>query len=460
MDATLSLSRRSFLRFGGLSLGGMAMNPFGGASSFASGSAGGSLTTDKTVIFLFMQGGPTQFETFDPKPDAPDGVRTVGDVIPTSIPGVHFGEAFPKLAALANKLALVRSFVTGTQHGGLKPIVSEMTQGASLGAVYSRIVGAVNAKTGLPNAACLFPVSVNQKEALPRDRFGRFDATGPVGTAYAPFLPGGGGTFQENMKLRLDPTRLQDRRTLLGQIDSLQRNIDSTTFDGIDGQRQQSAEMLLKGAAAAFDLTRESQRTIDRYDTAKFVNPALWGTRKNGPNYTVNCNTLGKLLLLSRRLAEAGCGFITINTDFVWDFHADGNNVGVADGSKLVGAPFDHAVSAFIDDLEARGLSEKVLLVCCGEMGRTPKLNKNGGRDHWPKLAPLFLYGGGMTHGQVVGKSTKDGGEPATTQLEPKHLLATIAHTLLDVGKARIAPGMTAEVIQMLNAIDKVPGVI
>jgi len=122
--------------------------------------------------------------------------------------------------------------------------------------------------------------------------------------------------------------------------------------------------------------------------------------------YADHGRTLGKLLLLARRLCEAGCGFVTINTNFVWDMHADSNNPSTREGMGYVGLPFDHAVSAFIEDVEARGLSDRILLVACGEMGRTPRVNKNGGRDHWGNLGPLLFHGGGLKMGQVIGQST------------------------------------------------------
>jgi len=148
---------------------------------------------------------------------------------------------------------------------------------------------------------------------------------------------------------------------------------------------------------------------------------------------------------MARRLCEAGCGYVTVHDgyDGVWDMHADGNNLNIKDGMEACGPAFDHAVAAFIEDLEARGLSDKIMLVCCGEMGRTPKLNKNGGRDHWAKLAPLLLYGGGIPQGQVLGHSTRDGGEPAANPTTPKHLISTILHALFDVGRLRVAPSMT-----------------
>ena len=164
--------------------------------------------------------------------------------------------------------------------------------------------------------------------------------------------------------------------------------------------------------------------------------------------------------ILARRLAEAGCGFIPVNPEFVWDFHADNNNIGVDAGRKAVAAPFDHAVSAFIEDCEARGLGEKILLVCCGEMGRTPKINKNGGRDHWPALAPLILYGGGLTHGQVIGQSSRDGGSPEGDSNKPDNLLATIFRQLFDYGQLRLVTGLPNEIKQAAAKMNETPGVV
>ena len=130
----------------------------------------------------------------------------------------------------------------------------------------------------------------------------------------------------------------------------------------------------------------------------------------NHNNYRDHAHSLGKLMLLARRLCERGCGFVTVTTNFVWDMHADQNNATMTEGMGYVGAPFDHAISAFIQDVHERGLQEKILLVCCGEMGRTPKINAKGGRDHWGRLAPLMLSGGGLNMGQVIGQSTRDAG--------------------------------------------------
>src|SRR5262249_36765115 len=158
--------------------------------------------------------------------------------------------------------------------------------------------------------------------------------------------------------------------------------------------------------------------------------------------YVDNAKALGKLLLLARRLCERGCGFVTVTTNFVWDMHADVNNAGVAEGMRYMGQPLDHAVAAFLEDVAVRGLSGPIPLVVCGEMGRTPKINKNGGRDHWGNLAPLLLAGGGLKMGQVVGHSDHEAGTPQSDPVRIPNLVATILHRLFDVGELRVVRGM------------------
>ena len=161
-------------------------------------------------------------------------------------------------------------------------------------------------------------------------------------------------------------------------------------------------------------------------------------------------------MLLARRLCEAGCGFVTVTTNFVWDMHADQNNAGVEEGMQYMGLPLDHALSAFLEDVHQRGLSDDILLVVCGEMGRNPRINNRGGRDHWGGLAPLLLAGGGLRMGQVIGQSTRDAGEPATEPIEIKHLLATIMHTLLDVGALRTVTGVPSDVSRVITGADPI----
>jgi uncharacterized protein (DUF1501 family) len=203
-------------------------------------------------------------------------------------------------------------------------------------------------------------------------------------------------------------------------------------IEGSSSLQQQAFEALLNGVSDAFDLSQEDSRLVERYDTLPLANPDRINKKwNNHKHYADHGASIGKLLLLARRLCERGCGFVTITTSFVWDMHADVNNATCEEGMSYVGRPFDHAVAAFIDDVESRGLQDKILLVCCGEMGRTPKVNNEGGRDHWGGLAPLLLYGGGLASGQVIGQSARDGGTPLSNPIGISDLTATIMHSLL-----------------------------
>src|SRR5262249_16155929 len=263
-------SRREFLRIGTLGLGGLSLPHLLGARALAGGSK--PLTTGKSVIFLFQFGGPSQFETFDPKMSAPDGVHCVNGEIATALPGVTFGSAFPQLARRANQLAVVRSYVPGRDISNhvICPIVHRKeTLGASLGSLYSRLAGIIDPASGMPTNAALFPQAVDARSYPVRMDFGDFLATGPVGTAFAPFVPGGSSTLQENMRLRIDRDRLNDRRQLLGQLDGIKRRIDTSgVLDGMDRIKSQAFDIILRSAARAFDLSKESAKTIARYDTA------------------------------------------------------------------------------------------------------------------------------------------------------------------------------------------------
>ncbi|MDE0736075.1 MAG: DUF1501 domain-containing protein, partial [Pirellulaceae bacterium] len=411
-------------------------------------------------------GGPTQHETFDPKVDAPSGIASVGGDMPTSVPGTRFGVAMEKLAKHAHRMAVVRNYQTNMGHGGVNPVVSPHLGNANIGAAYSRVAGTNHPVTGLPNSMFIIPQSIDSEQKTLGTRFGKYDATGSLGSAYTPFMPGGKGPLQEAMNLNLSRDRFEDRRSLLSNLDDIRRKFDSLAeMDGLTGLQSQAANLITKGVADAFDLSQEDPRTLARYDTSGFYDPEQWRyngdkKRNNIPWYTAHTKTLGKELLLARRLCEAGCGFVTIHSEFVWDFHADVNNVAVPEGQKLVIAPFDHAVSAFIEDCDQRGLSDDILLVCVGEMGRTPKINAKGGRDHWGKLAPLMLYGGGLTHGQVIGKSTRDGGAPIGPPQTPDDLMATIFHTLFDYGQARLLTDLPSEVRSTLSMMEKRRGVL
>ncbi|MBQ97809.1 MAG: hypothetical protein CMP30_07420 [Roseibacillus sp.] len=451
-------SRRSFLQVGGLGLGGLSLSQLIGWR--ASAAKAGIPLKNKSVVFLFMHGGPPQQETFDPKMDAPAEIRSSTGEVKTSIPGVTFGSTFEKLAERATRLAIVRSYTTGNGNHDIKPIVGKDSLGANIGSLFSRIAGANVPATGMPRNVALFPRAVDADSQERVKQFGNLLAHGTVGASCAPFAPGSAKNgLQGDMTMWMSRQRLEDRMYLLNKIDNLKRAIDNGAADGLGELQEQAVNMITGGISEAFDLSGEDPRTIARYDTAPLINPnSISKSWNNHRNYRDHGQTLGKLMLLARRLCERGAGFVTVTTNFVWDFHSDKNNAGAAEGMDYCGVPFDHAVSAFLDDLHERGLSDQILLVCCGEMGRTPKLQNNGGRNHWGRLAPLMLAGGGLRMGQVIGESSPDAGEPASNPVTTENLIGTIMHTLLDVGQVRLMENLPRDVHQLVTSALPIKG--
>jgi len=452
-------NRRSFLKLGGtaaVAAGGLSLSDLATLRARAESIPG--VLTGKSVIFLFLHGGPSQYETFDPKMDRPEGIRSATGELSTTLPGVTFGRSFPGLAARAHRLNVVRSYVPGDANHDIKPIVGRDTFGANLGALYSRVAGANHPETGLPTNVLLYPRAVDGSTRPVTMEFGRFNATGPFSSAHAPYDPSGGGA----MSLAFPRERLDDRRALLASLDGLSRRLErDRMLEGASGMWDQACRLLSGGLAEAFDLGREDPRLVARYDTAPLVRPeAIDKKWNNHKNYADNAKSLGKLLLLARRLCERGCGFVTVTTNFVWDMHADQNNATMEEGMRYMGPPLDHALSAFLDDLHARGLDEKILLVACGEMGRSPRINGQGGRDHWGRLGPLLMAGGGLPSGRVVGLSDRDGAAPQSQAVTPRHLIATILHTLFDVAQLRLVSGLPREFSQTMVGWEPIPGLI
>ena len=201
---------------------------------------------------------------------------------------------------------------------------------------------------------------------------------------------------------------------------------------------------------------RDSPWTIDRYDTSKLFKAAetqqYYDMRRSS-------NLLGRQMLLARRLCEAGCGFVTVS-DCGWDMHANRNSPRFMAGIYPLGHQVDHAVAAFVEDVRERGLAEKILLIVTGEMGRTPQLNKNGGRDHYAPLTSLLFAGGGLNMGQVIGQSDAHAAQPASTPYNPKHLLAVILHSLFDVGQLRLQAGIPREIVRLAESSEPIDGLI
>lgn len=446
--------RREFLRVGGLSLFGATLTGLAGRTA-TSAEQLKSYATGKSVVLLFLGGGPSHIELFDPKMTAPAEIRSVTGEVATTHPGITFGGTFPQLAKLAQKFSIVRSFQS--KNGGHE-YVSVTTAGnptkAALGALYTRIVGTNHPQTGAPLHTLVLPEAVAPTGFKIGSNFETghlpgLTQPGTLGPNYQAFSPTGGGPLQQNMQLAIPAERFSDRRAVLTQLDRLRRNIDiSGQIQGLDRLQQQAYEVITGGVADAFDLSKEDPRTVARYDTSHcFKNEEVqrWGDMRR------STNLLGRQMLLARRLVESGCGFVTVS-DCGWDMHSNGNSPKGLAGMKWLGPQTDHAVAAFIEDCEARGLRDKVLLVVTGEMGRTPRINRDGGRDHYGELTPLLLYGGGLRMGHVVGQSDRDASRPISEPYTPNHLLSTIMHTLFDLGRLRLDQSLPRDVANVVQA--------
>ena len=226
-------------------------------------------------------------------------------------------------------------------------------------------------------------------------------------------------------------------------------------MDGASKFQQQAFDVIARGVGDAFDLTKEDPRTVAKYDTSglfKLTDVTKWYDMKRGTNL------LGKQMLLARRLCEAGCGFVTVS-DCGWDMHANENSPKNMANLDPMARQVDHAVAAFLEDIHERGLSDKILLVVTGEMGRTPRRNKNGGRDHYANLTSLLLAGGGLKTGQVIGQSDRTASQPTTERYTPKHLLATVMNAVLDLSEVRLKPGL-GRVANVLTEGEPIPGLL
>ncbi len=453
LSSQAACSRREFLRIGSLALGGLSLP--GLLAWRARAADSGRLTTDKAVVFLFLQGGPSQIETFDPKMTAPDTVRSIFGEVQTALPGITFGATFPKLAALADRTAVVRSFASNNaDHQNYVSVAGGNPLKAPMGSLYARVAGPNHPRTGIPTSTIVTPEAAAPDLKLPQNFETQalqklITASGTLGARYSFFDPSGGGQLRQNLELKLPRDRFDERRELLRQLDTFRRRVEEThALDDASAYEQRAYEVIVRGISQAFDLSKEDPKTVEKYDTSKLFDLAevnKWGDMRR------SSNLLGKQMLLARRLVEAGCGFVTV-MDAGWDMHSNGNSPKGLGGMKWLGPQVDHAVAAFLEDVKQRGLSDKVLLVVSGEMGRTPKINKNGGRDHWANLTPLLLAGGGLKMGQVVGQSDQQAGAPATEKYTPGNLLATVMQTVLDVGQVRLAREVPGNVINVLGA--------
>ena len=453
------LSRRDFLGVGSLGLGGLGLAEMLAVKDALA--SAGHVVRDRSVVLLFLQGGPPHIEMFDPKMSAPAEIRSVTGEVQTALPGITFGGTFPRLAAMADRLTILRSYASGNSgHTYQKVASGDNPLKATMGAIYARVAGTNDPESGMPSNTLVLPEAIDptlklksnfETKALPT-----LTAAGDLGPTCVAFNPQGGSELKRNMQLKLPRSRFDDRRLLLTRLDHLRRRFDNESIvDLTDKYQQQAFEVITRGVADAFDLSQESPSTVARYDTSHLFRQAdvsRWYDMSRASNL------LGKQMLLARRLCEAGCGFVTVS-DCGWDFHSNSNSPKNLGGMNFLGPQVDHAVAAFLEDVAERGLSEKILLVVTGEMGRTPRRNKNGGRDHYGDMTSLLLAGGGTRTGQVIGRSDHHATRPVTTRFSPANLVATVLHTLFDIGELRVVPSAPPQLVSFLERTRPIAGV-
>jgi hypothetical protein len=389
-----------------------------------------------SVVMLYLEGGASQLETFDPRPRAPQEFRSLFGAVKTALPGVEVSGLLPKLARRANKLAIVRSFThTEGAHEGAQhwiktgyPYPPEFfgkamripDQKPAFGSIVSRYRGPVHRVSGLPTYVRVLNYFLSYH-----------DGPAWLGRPYAPFVIGEGvNRMLADMSLKTSLGHLEDRRTLLKSFDRLDRGIDqSGSMRGMDSYQQQAVRVVLGKAKEAFDLSREDVKTREKYRTVE----------KHGPGIGMN-------LLLARRLCETGVPFVSLSHSY-WDHHG-----GLKSGLNELTPPLDHAVSAFLDDVEARGLEKDILLVITSEFGRTPRIDTRAmdlGRDHWPGLNTLVFAGGGLRMGQVIGASDERAAYPRVRPIEPLDLMATLFR-VLDIDPKIQYPDLSGRPVSLL----------
>jgi hypothetical protein len=399
-------SRRDFLRVGALGMGALTLPNL--LKARAEQVKNGQPTKSTSVVWLWLGGGPTHVETFDPKMSAPVEFRSVTGSVKTNVAGIEIGGTLEKTAKVADKMAFVRSFAhTNSGHGGgthfvmtgYNFVAADNGGGQSKpghGAILARYRGP-NSPTGLPNYVRLSGILG--------------DGPSWLGSPYAPFDVG--GRARQNMDLQLTLDRLTERKSLLKGLDTLDRTVDQTgLMRGLDSFEGQAFDLILSNAKDAFDVKKEDPKTLEKY------------TKGGGKGGRSGRGNLGEQMLLARRLCERGVGFVTVQYGG-WDMHGQ-----ISNAMKDRSPELDHAVSTFVQDVAERGLDKNILLVISGEFGRTPRINNNSGRDHWAPLSTLALAGGGLKMGQVVGESTAKAEVPKTTPIGPQDLMATVFHVL------------------------------
>jgi hypothetical protein len=391
------VSRRNFIRIGALGMGGLALPQLLQAEA-----ASGIRKSHKAVIMIYLPGGPPHQDTFDLKLDAPSEIRGEFRPISTNVPGLQICQHLPRIARICDIMCMTGRRKQNQPPGGWP----------SFGAVVSKVLGSAN------NAV---PPFIGLE---PRMQHKPYNAANPgfVGPAHNSFRPQGEG--KSHMILNgITVDRLADRRALLAGFDRFRREVDvDGVMDGMGVFTEQAFGVLTSSRLLeALDVTTEDAKLRERYGKGD--------SKVHGDAAAM----LNEQFLIARRLVEAGVRVVTVAYGF-WDYH--GNNFKNAREDLPM---LDQAVHALITDLHERGLNEDVSVVVWGEFGRTPTINKDAGRDHWPRASCALLAGGGMKTGQVIGATDRLGGEPSERPVTFGEVFATLYHNLgIDVNKTTV----------------------
>lgn len=390
---------------------------------------------ETAVIQVFMGGGPSHIDTVDMKPDAPAEIRGEFRPIATRVSGIQVCEHLPHLAAAMGRVAIVRSVAHGTASHlpashwmmtGYEPAPSTTTNvNPSVGALVARLRG--SNVSGMPAY-----VSIPRRQLLGGSAY--------LGSPYNPFTPESDPNSPNfavrnlNVPAGISAVRLDDRRGLLEQLDRMRAGADRGEYAGIDRFSREAME-IVTGAQAqrAFDLSREDSATRDRYGRT----------------------SAGQACLLARRLVEAGVTLVKVLSGGEWDTHA--NNFATLKNKSL--PLVDQALATLVADLYERGLDRRVLVLVCGEFGRTPTINAAAGRDHWPGAFSVLFSGGGLSVGQVVGATDRRAAHPITRPYSPGDVLATV-YRHLGIDTSREFHDRSGRPMRVLNEGRPIPELV
>lgn len=405
-------------------MGGLALPQLLRAEEQAAMAAGGGRAPgQKAVIMVYLPGGPPHQDTFDLKMNAPSEIRGEFKPISTSVPGTQICELLPQMARIAHRYSIIRSLADAVDdhsdfmcQTGRRKNPQPPGGWPTMGSCVSRVLGAADAAV---------PAFIGLE---PRMQHRPYNAAKPgyAGVAHDSFKPA--ADAKTDMVLNgITTDRLCDRRALLTSFDRFRRDVDATgLMSGLDSFNQTALGMLTSSRLlAALDLKDEKSKLLERYGKGD--------ARVHGDAAPM----LNEQFLVARRLVEAGARFVTLAYGF-WDYH--GNNFGNARADLPM---LDQALSALIEDLHERGLDKDVSVIAWGEFGRSPTINKDAGRDHWPRANCAIVAGGGMKMGQVIGATDRLGGEPSERPVLFGEVFATLYHCLgVDVNKVTI-PDLT-----------------